>query len=84
MAASTNSFSRSERIWPRIGRPTYGIRTYEITSVGIQRLPGSIEMPKWWKPLIDSALLIAIASSSTGNAQMMSKKREISQSHEPR
>src|SRR5207248_2862532 len=38
VAASMNSFSRSERICPRSGRPTYGISTYEITSVGIQRL----------------------------------------------
>jgi hypothetical protein len=24
LAASTNSFSRSDSTWPRIGRPTYG------------------------------------------------------------
>src|SRR5262249_27131970 len=34
VAASMNSFSRSDRIWPRSGRPTYGISTYEMTRIG--------------------------------------------------
>ena len=42
--ASTNSFSRSDSTCPRNGRPMYGIRTYEITSSGIQRLPGSMSI----------------------------------------
>jgi hypothetical protein len=58
----------------------YGISTYEMTSVGIQRLPASMLIPKWWKPLIESAVPSAIASSSTGKAQIRSKKREMIQS----
>ena len=42
IAASTNSFSRSDSTWPRSGRPTYGMSTYEMTSVGIQMLPLSM------------------------------------------
>ena len=67
-AASTNSFSRSDRICPRSGLPTYGIRTYEMTSVGIQMLPLWIVIPKWWKPLIASAAPSAMPSRMTGNA----------------
>ena len=37
-------------------------------------------MPKWWNPLIESALPSAIASSSTGNAQIRSKERDTNQS----
>jgi len=51
-----------------------------MTSVGIQRLPLSMLIPKWWNPLIESAVPSAIARSKTGKAQMRSKKREISQS----
>ena len=40
-------------------------------------------MPKWWKPLIDSALPSAIASSSTGKAQIRSKERVMIQSAQP-
>ena len=83
VAASTNSFSRSDRIWPRSGRPTYGMRTYEMTAVGIQRLPEWMLMPKWWKPLIDSAEPSAIASRITGKAQIRSKKRVMIQSSQP-
>ena len=44
-------------------------------------LIGSPEL--WWKPLTDSAVPSAIASRITGNAQIRSKKREITQSVEP-
>ena len=75
--ASMNSFSRSDSTCPRSGRPTYGISTYEITSVGIQRLPLSMLIGPQWRPLIASAAPSAIASRITGNAQMRSKKRVI-------
>ena len=82
--ASTNSFSRSDRICPRSGRPTYGMRTYEMTSVGIQRLPLSMLIgPKWWKPLIASADAERDREQDTGNAQNRSKKRVITQSVQP-
>src|SRR5436190_5573792 len=81
--ASMNSFSRSERICPRSGRPTYGIRTYAITSVGIQRLPVSMLIGPQWRPLIESAAPSAIARRITGKAQRRSKNREISQSPQP-
>jgi len=37
----------SDSTWPRRGRPTYGISTYEMTSSGIQRLPLWMLTPKW-------------------------------------
>ena len=40
-------------------------------------------IPKWWKPLIESALPSAIASRNTGNAQIRSKKRVMIQSTQP-
>ena len=61
----------------------YGMSTYEMTSVGIQRLSPSRLMPKWWKPLIASAEPSAIESRITGNAQTRSKKRVITQSAQP-
>src|SRR3954462_11342542 len=80
---STNSFSRRERIWPRSGRPTYGISTYEMTSVGIHRLPLLTCIGPQLMPLIDNAEPSAIASRITGNAQIRSKKREMIQSGLP-
>src|SRR5436853_5127475 len=41
IAASTYSFSRTERTWPRTGRKTYGTYTSAMIAVGTHRLDGS-------------------------------------------
>ena len=83
VAASMNSRLRSASTWPRSGLPMYGMKTKAITPIGIQRLPPEMLRPKWWKPLIESAVPSAIPSRTTGKAQIRSKKREMIQSRIP-
>jgi hypothetical protein len=54
-----------------------------MTPVGIHRLEPERLIPKWWKPLTARAVPSAIPSSTTGKAQIRSKKREMIQSVTP-
>ncbi len=54
-----------------------------MISVGIQRLPDSMLIGPWWKPLIASAAPRAIPSRITGSAAIRSKTRVINQSVQP-
>ena len=65
------------------GRRTGSARTRSRASGSRGCPPLMLIGPKWWKPLIDSAEPSAIASRITGNAQIRSKKREMTQSVEP-
>ena len=51
--------------------------------VGIQRLPDSMSIGPWWKPLIASAAPSAIPSRITGSAAIRSNARVITQSDQP-
>ena len=46
VAASTNSRLRSASTWPRSGRPMYGMKTNEITAIGIARFEPEMLIPK--------------------------------------
>ena len=62
-AASTNSFSRRESVWPRMIRPTTAQLKKAITAIDTIRLG----------PTIDTS---AIANSRRGNERITSMKRE--------
>ena len=61
----------------------YGMKTNATTPIVIQRLEPERLIPKWWKPLTDSAVPSAMPSRMTGKAQIRSKKREMTQSVAP-
>ena len=81
-AASTNSFSRSERTWPRMMRPIYVQLTTTIATITVDR-PGLISPPAQPFPS-EQDDAIPSARRRIGNARVTSMTREMTVSVAPR
>ena len=73
--ASTNSFSLSERVLPRMTRATYGHENRTMTRMTIVR-PGWISRGKQPSFVVPHAATMPIEMSNWGTASMTSAKRE--------
>ncbi len=63
--------------------PDVGDEDERDDTSGSRGSPLGMSIGPWWKPLIESAVPSAIPSRITGNAQIRSKKREMTQSRPP-
>src|SRR5438067_12493844 len=63
-AASTNSFSRTESTWPRIGRATYGTYTSPIRRIGTQKLFAFRVNTQIFRPVSEASKTVAIEIAS--------------------
>ncbi len=79
-AASTNSRSRSDSVWPRMIRPMYGQAKKPITKTS---RPIRSEFPD--RPNADDGMTptSAIANTSSGKARKTSMARAITESTQP-